>query len=519
MKQCLIREHILLLLHGKILYVSFINLTTAFGDGGRLRNIAFCVWCAALLIASPLIASVAYGATMQVSSNLQAAIDAASPGDTLQVAKGTYDKITIQKGITLIGNDAVILAGNRDACVSVEANNVNISGFLVRDGFYGIKLNSVSGCNIANNTVIYCAQPGIALLYSDGNTITGNNASLNGITGEGWYGIYLSNSNNNIITDNEAFGNGAYGINLFPSCNSNTISGNKLSGNMYGLYMFTDCSNNLIEFNDMSRNTNSGIDLRFNCTDNIIQNNSIQNNVVAGLTLMESGNNMINGNTIVGNGRYGVQVQSGSDGNAIIFNNITDSQTGIFLDSSMNQIYGNRIIDNAVSVEDRGKNKWNALYPRGGNLWSDYQGQDEMQGSDQNIPGKDGFGDTAYKVNEVSVDKYPVMGNQVQQISIMDKKLSADKAQVGDSIAVMAMLNSRYQLTQVTVRAFQSGKESLGYARLVQSGDVYQGSFSTALLDPGKYDLVLSARDSRGFEMQETLGSVSVSARGGFASS
>jgi parallel beta-helix repeat protein len=480
-----------------------------------LSDTAFCIRCAALLIASLFIASVANGATLQVRTNLQAAIDAAMPGDTLQVAEGTYDKINIQKSITLKGDGAVILAANRDACVSIEADNVNISGFLVKNGFYGIKLNNAKGCNISNNTVIYCAQPGIALLYSNGNTITGNNASLNGITGEGWYGIYLSNSNNNIIEDNEAFGNGAYGINLFPSCNNNTIRGNKLRKNMYGLYMFTDCSGNLIEYNDMSRNTNSGMDLRFGCTDNIIQNNSIQNNTVAGLTLMQSGKNMIKGNLITGNGRYGVQVQSGSDGNAIIFNNISDSQTGIFLDSSRNQIYGNRILDNAVSSEDRGANSWNAPYPRGGNLWSDYQGQDELQGPDQNAPGKDGFGDKPYKVNEVSVDRYPVMGNQVRQISIQEIELSAQRAQVGDSIKVSAKLKSRYQLTQVTVRAFQSGKQAEGYARLTLSGDVYQGTFSTALLDPGEYDLMLSAKDSRGFELQENLGEVSVAARGG----
>ncbi len=360
-----------------------------------MRNIVFYIFCAALLIAS-----VADGATIDVSSNLQAAIDAASVGDTLQVAPGDYDRITVQKSLNLVGNGAVIRAGNRDACVNVEANDVRISGFLVRDGFYGIKLNNVMGCTIANNTVIHCAQPGIALLFSNGNTITGNNASFNGVVGEGWYGIYLSNSNDNQITNNVAYGNGAYGINLFPSCSNNTIRGNVLQGNMYGLYMFTDCARNVIEFNDMSRNTNSGLDLRFNCTDNLILNNSMLDNVVSGIVLMESGQNTIKGNLIKGNGRYGMQIQSDSDGNTIIYNNITDSQTGIFLDSSKNQIYGNSIADNAIQAEDRGANTWNADYPWGGNLWSDYQGSDEMQGPDQDVIGKDGFGDMPYKVSE-----------------------------------------------------------------------------------------------------------------------
>lgn len=481
---------------------------------GRLKIIVFWILSVALLISY-----IADGATIQVSSNLQSAIDAASPGDTLQVATGVYDKITIQKSLNLVGSGAVIRAGNRDACVNIDADGVRISGFLVRDGFYGIKLNYVSGCTVSNNTVIYCAQPGIALLFSDGNTITGNNASFNGIVGEGWYGIYLSNSNDNLIANNVAYGNGAYGINLFPSCCNNTIIGNVLQGNMYGLYMFTDCAKNLIEKNDLSGNTNSGLDLRINCTGNLIINNTIENNVVAGLTLMEeSGQNIISGNMIRGNGRYGLQIQSRSEGNTIIYNNISDSQTGIFLESSKNKIYGNRISDNVIQADDRGINNWSEQYPRGGNLWSDYRGQDEMQGPGQKAPGKDGFGDEPYMISETGIDQYPIMGGQVRPISILSKELTPAELRVGDSIAIKAKLQSRHNLLQITARAYQDGSEAQGYCRMVLSGDFYQGSFSTALLEPGKYNIVLSAIDSRGYELQEILGEVAVKARGGFAS-
>jgi parallel beta-helix repeat protein len=453
-----------------------------------------------------------------VSSNLQAAIDAASAGDTLVVAPGVYDKITISKSLNLVGDGSLIIAGNRDACVSIDADGVSISGFVVRDGFYGIKLNSVKGCHISNNTVIHCTQPGIALLFSDDNTIVGNNASLNGLGGEGWYGIYLSNSNNNLIADNVAYRNGAYGINLFPSCNNNTIRGNVLQGNMYGLYMFTDCANNRIESNIMSSNTNSGLDLRFNCHDNLILNNTLQSNVVAGITLMEkSGQNTIMGNDISSNRRYGLQVQSGSDGNLIIDNNISDSQTGIFLDASDNAIYGNRILENVVSAEDRGSNAWNAPYPEGGNLWSDYLGKDELKGQEQDMAGKDGFGDEPYQINQISIDRYPVMGNQVRQIQLVEKSATPEKVRAGDNIAVKAKLKSKYELSQVTARAIQSGSEAKGYARLIRAGDIYEGTFSTALLDPGTYEIVLSARDVRGYELKETIAEVEVSSRGGFS--
>ncbi|HNX39145.1 MAG TPA: right-handed parallel beta-helix repeat-containing protein [Methanothrix sp.] len=468
-----------------------------------------CLFCIALLTILPV-----EGREISVSSNPQAAIDAASPGDTLIVGPGNYEKITISKSLNLIGRDATIRAGSRDACISVEADGVNISGFLVRDGFYGIKLNYAKGCTIANNTVLYCTQPGIALLFSDGNTITGNNASFNGIVGEGWYGIYLSNSNDNLIAGNSAYGNGAYGINLFPSCSNNTIIDNVLQGNMYGLYMFNGCSSNLIRNNDMSRNTNSGLDLRINCTNNRILNNTIENNRVAGITLMEgSHRNTISGNLIQDNGRYGLQIQSGSDTCSINYNNISGSQTGIFLESNGNRVYGNRITDNAVSADDRGDNTWNGPYPQGGNIWSDYSGSDDMQGAGQDAPGKDGIGDTPYRISDKAVDRYPIMGGQVKSISVLDSQLSPTKARVADGIAVKAKLKSRYDLQQVTVRAFKSGVQAPGYCRLVLSGQYYQGTFSTALLDPGKYDLVLSATDARGAEIEESLGRIEVSAR------
>ena len=473
------------------------------------------IWAASLLYAALLIASTASAATISVSSELQAAINSAQPGDTLLVAPGVYSKITLDKSLSLVGDGAVIQAGERDACVNVLADGVSISGFLVQNGFYGIKLNNVRGCTVANNTVIHCTQPGIALLFSDGNTIRGNNASFNGLGGEGWYGIYLSNSNDNLILDNVAYGNGAYGINLFPSCSNNTIRGNILQGNMYGLYMFTDCSHNLIEFNDLSRNTNSGLDLRFNCTHNLIRNNSMIDNVVAGLTLLYSGYNSISGNQIEGNGRYGLQIQSNSDGNTIIDNAVSNSQTGIFLYSDKNLIYGNKILYNVIQAEDRGENSWNASYPLGGNLWSDYHGNDEYQGPGQDVLGADGFGDQPYEVSRTARDQYPIMGGQVRQISIIQKSLNPTQARVGDDIRIAVQLEALYDLNQPTVRAYQPGGEAKGYGRLVLSGDTYQGTFSTALLDPGEYDLVLKVKDVRGFELEEVLGRISVASRGG----
>jgi nitrous oxidase accessory protein len=476
----------------------------------RTKAYLYCIALAALLLPC------AGASIVAVSSDLQMAIDAAAPGDTLQVAPGIYDKIEISKSLSLIGSEAMIRASERDACVRVKADRVNISGFLVRDGFYGISLENVSSCNISGNTVIHCTQPGIMLKFSNNNIIAHNNASFNGLGGEGWYGIYLTNSNHNHIEDNVALNNGAYGINLFPSCNNNTIKGNVLERNMYGLYMFTDCSGNLIESNIMSRNTNSGLDMRFNCHNNLILNNTIADNAVAGITLMEgSGRNIIKGNGILSNQRYGIQIQSRSNDNTIINNNISDSQTGIFLESSGNQLHGNRLADNVVQAQDRGSNAWNATYPLGGNMWSDYLGADRMSGPDQDLSGADRIGDEPYQISEKALDRYPLMGNQVRPIKITDKSIDPLSATVGNNVAVKAKLESKYALGQVVVHAVgPKGVGTGGYVRMVQEGGIYQGTLATALMDPGRYDMVLDAKDARGNELKESLGEIEINPRG-----
>jgi parallel beta-helix repeat protein len=471
-----------------------------------LRARAFYIACAAFLLLTA-----GDAATVQVSQNLQAAIDSASPGDTLVVAPGVYDKIAIDKSLNLEGQGSVIRAGEREACVAVEADGVSISGFVVRDGLYGIRLDHAKRCKISGNAVIYCGQPGIALLYSDDNIISGNNASFNGLGGEGWYGIYLSSSNNNTIVNNVAINNGAYGINMFPSCSNNSLRGNVLQGNMYGLYMFTDCHNNVIEGNVMSNNTNSGVDMRFNCYENLISNNVIRDNVVAGITLLGCGNNTVKDNIVSGNGRYGLQAQSGSDGNIIINNTLSNSRTGLFLDAGGNQIYGNIISENVVQAEDRAGNLWNAPYPVGGNMWSDYLGADVKSGPEQNLPGPDRIGDVPYEIRNGTVDQYPLMGNQTRQILVSDKSLSPSQARAGDTIAVRARLEGKYGLAQVSVRAFYAtGGQAQAYARMIPSGDYYQASLSTGLLDPGRYQVVVTAKDVRGYELRETLGDVEV---------
>lgn len=460
-----------------------------------------------------VLAHAGVAATVQAGSDIQLSIDSASTGDTVLVGPGVYDKFTISKSLNVIGNGAVVVAGGSDACISVEASGVTISGFTVRDGLYGIRLNSVTGCKITNNTVIHCKQPGIALLFSDANTISGNNASFNGLGGEGWYGIYLSNSNDNLIENNIACNNGAYGIDLFPSCNNNTIRGNVLNSNMYGLYMFTDCANNVIEKNVMSENKASGLDMRFNCHHNVVRNNTMEDNIVVGISLLDSGYDEILGNIVSSNGRFGIQIQGGNGSSTVAWNNISGSPTGIYVDSSNNLFHGNRMADNVIQVDDRGSNRWNADYPAGGNSWGDYSGKDEYSGAGQDSIGPDGFGDTPYRISESASDMYPVMGERFVPIKVLRSSISPPSAVVGENVIIQVWIDAVNGVDQVSARVPDT--EAAGYILMTYLGDHFQGTLSTALMEPGNYSAVLTVTDERGYQLDETIGMFTLTPRQG----
>ena len=104
--------------------------------------------------------------------------------------------------------------------------------------------------------------------------------------------------------------------------------------------------------------------------------------------------------------------------NANIFDcTIANNARGIYLcpNSNNNKIFHNRFILNQEQACDCGHNIWNDSYLSGdaisgGNYWSNYNGSDMFKGPNQDIPGKDGIGDTPHNISGGSnKDNYPIM--------------------------------------------------------------------------------------------------------------
>jgi len=204
--------------------------------------------------------------------NITSGIEQAFTLDTIFVCNGTYfENIHLNKSVSLVGESkhSTIIDGSfTDAVVIMTANNISITDFTILNGGWngnGVDVqhsaNSVITNNIiTNNTVSSNNGYGIYLYTScNNNVITMNNISSNNGNGI-WHGDGISlykSSNNNIMAGNTVSSNNRYGIHLSGSSNNN-ITDNNISANSYGVYV-TASNNNIINTNNIFLNGNDGI--------------------------------------------------------------------------------------------------------------------------------------------------------------------------------------------------------------------------------------------------------------------
>jgi parallel beta-helix repeat protein len=174
-------------------------------------------------------------------TTIQAAVDAAQPGDTIFVYNGTYhEDVLLNKSVTLTGEDrntTIINGTGTKTVVDITSDWTNVTDFTITNSkedfiYAGIRLNKVDNCRILNNN-IWSNEAGIYFAGSAYNEIRNNNISSNNA-----YGLYLEeyqgmSSNNDII--NNIISNNSDGIYMISpvteessNCNiiDNTISEN-----------------------------------------------------------------------------------------------------------------------------------------------------------------------------------------------------------------------------------------------------------------------------------------------------
>lgn len=253
----------------------------------------------------------AQAATVRVAPGrpLQAAIDAARPGDVLEIERATYTgNFVVGKALTLRGVDRPTISGGQHGdTLRVTAPDVVIEGLIVRDSGDSLK-DQNAGINIlpgAHRAVVrHCDLTynlfGLWIEKADdvrveGNTITGKRDYNSAQRGNG---VQLYNTKGaRIIDNNISFVRDA----LYVDVSHHAIfKGNRLHHSRYGTH-YMNSYYNLWEDND-SYNNRGGLAL-MEVRDQVVRNNRTWGNADHGIMLRTLQDSRVENNVVADNDR------------------------------------------------------------------------------------------------------------------------------------------------------------------------------------------------------------------------
>jgi parallel beta-helix repeat protein len=338
----------------------------------------------------------AQAATINVPTggSIQAAINAASNGDTIVVAPGTYNENIVidRKYVTVISSsgaaNTIIDGGQRDSTVAISnvpnsgALTARISGFTIRNGRgapgrgggFTIVFNAdptIDNNVITSNTANGGNGGGFMINFSSNpliknNTISFNTATVSqpAITGYGG-GIFVQNKSNAVIYNNTIIHNNGFGggggimvdVESAPTILKNTISTNNTPQIGGGVALFQR-ANAVVEENVIANNTAGfGGGVYFEMLSYAtVRNNSIFGNKAltsqaypsgkgGGIAIFDSAQPTIIGNLIYDNmsdsGAGGIVISEGANAQLSynkIYNNTTTGSNfggGVYIESPL----------------------------------------------------------------------------------------------------------------------------------------------------------------------------------------
>jgi len=331
------------------------------------------------------------------TSPLQLRVDAARPGDRIEVAPGQYrGDLYIDKGIQLVGVGRPLLLGSgTGSVVRVRADGVLIEGFDIDGQLGGSLARDSSGIHVSSEDVVirYCrivrSLFGVYLREAhralvDGTTITGIQGKAPGEQGSG---VHVFNTQGFTLRRNRIrhSRDGFY----IQSSDHGLVSGNTVSDVRYGLH-YMNSDDNRFEDNLFERGA-AGAALMYSKHLTFMRNRFVHNRGFAsvGLLLKDCEDVLAEDNLVADNER-GFFID-GAVRHVFRHNIVSSSDVAIVVyDSSAgNRFEGNAFIGNLAPLRLVGR-RTDTVFD--GNYWSDAD-EPDLDG--------DGIRDQPYRLSNV----------------------------------------------------------------------------------------------------------------------
>ncbi len=336
---------------------------------------------------------------VRAGEDLQAALDAAAPGDVIEIERARHTgNFVVSKPLTLRGIGRPTLAGGlKGTTLRIKASDVTLEGLLVTDSGdslleqdAGITVHpgshrvTIRDCELSYNLF------GLWIERADDVTVERNN-----ITGKRDYdspkrgnGIQLYNTKGARILGNRvSFVRDALYVDVSHHA---VFRGNRMHHSRYGTH-YMNSYHNLWEDND-SHDNRGGLAL-MEVRDQVVRNNRTWNNTDHGVMLRTLQDSVVENNIVAGNQRgffiYDVEYAT-LKGNLVIGNAVGVHLAAL---STRNVVQGNDFIANREQVRYVGARdeRWGGKAGEG-NYFGNYLGWDRDG---------DGVGDLPYEANDL----------------------------------------------------------------------------------------------------------------------
>ncbi len=266
-----------------------------------------------------------------ISTRLADAVDAAQPGDRIELLPGRYaGNIFVSKPLDIVG------IGDK-ASIIIEAKDANVFTWTAPSGL------------LSNLTIIQAGgtEPWGSVFFDNGSavleqsTLTSRTGAVifvrgadanptiraNVIHDSKGSGLFIYEQAQGKISDNEISKTGAVAIEISTRA-APEITGNRIFGSKGGGIFVQAGARGLISKNEIHDNALAGIEIAQEA-DPTVDNNIIRDGRQSGIFVQTEGKGILEANTITGNAGAGIAVESGGD--PVVQNNkITENRrTGI----------------------------------------------------------------------------------------------------------------------------------------------------------------------------------------------